>query len=40
MDFLNLVTRLHDDAGIDIPESDYPKLSTVTAIYGYLEAKV
>ncbi len=39
MDFLNLITRLHDDTGVDIPDSDYPKLSSLTAIFSYLEAK-
>lgn len=38
MDFLNLMTRLHDVAGIDVPESDYPKLSTLNAILAYLDA--
>ncbi len=37
MDFLNLVTGLHERTGIEIPESDYPKLSTVADILAYLE---
>jgi acyl carrier protein len=36
MDFLNLVTAVHDDAGIDIPESDYPKLATLGGFTAYL----
>ena len=26
MDFLNFVVALHDRAGIDVPEADYPEL--------------
>jgi acyl carrier protein len=39
MDFLNLVTWIYEHAGIEIPESDYAKLSTLTEILGYLEAR-
>ncbi|HEX5366198.1 MAG TPA: acyl carrier protein [Acidimicrobiales bacterium] len=38
MDFLNLVTALHDEAGIDVPERDYPKLATVDGFVGYVTA--
>ncbi|HTO62951.1 MAG TPA: acyl carrier protein [Bradyrhizobium sp.] len=40
MDFLNLVTALHHRTGIDIPETDYPKLVTVSGIVAYLGAKL
>jgi len=39
MDFLNLVVCLHDGTGIDIPESDYPRLTTVSSMLAYLEAR-
>ena len=38
MDFLNLVTALHDDAGIDIPEADYPKVGTIGTFIAYVAA--
>lgn len=40
MDFLNLVTALHQRTGIDIPEIDYPKLVTLSGMVTYLEAKL
>lgn len=36
MDFLNLVTALHQRLGVDIPETDYPKLATLKGIIDYL----
>lgn len=36
MDFLNLVAALHDEAGIDVPERDYPLLSTVAGFTAYV----
>lgn len=38
MDFLNLVTGLHDAAGIDVPERDYPQLATVDGFVAYVAA--
>ena len=38
MDFLNLVTALHDETGIDVPERDYPSLSTIAGFVSYVEA--
>lgn len=40
MDFLNLVTALHQRTGIDVPEIDYPKLVTMSGMVAYLEAKL
>jgi acyl carrier protein len=37
MDFLNFVIAVHEKTGIDIPERDYPKLSSLTKAIGYLE---
>lgn len=36
MDFLNFVAALHERTGIDIPEADYPKLSTLDDASAYL----
>ena len=38
MDFLNLVTALHDEAGVDVPERDYPRLATVGGFVEYVAA--
>jgi acyl carrier protein len=39
MDFLNLVTALHERLGVDISETDYPKLATLRGVLGYLEQR-
>ena len=39
MDFLNFVTRLGKDFGIQIPEADYPRLATLDACAAYLAAR-
>lgn len=36
MDFLNLVTAVHDSTGLDIPEREYPKLATIAGFVAYL----
>ena len=36
MDFLNFVVALHDRAGIDVPEADYPELFTLDSAIAYL----
>lgn len=38
IDFLNLVTGLHEATGIEIPERDYPRLSTLDGCVEYLTA--
>jgi acyl carrier protein len=38
-DFLNVVIRLHERLGVDIPEADYPKLVTLDATVDYLSAR-
>ncbi len=40
MDVLNLVTALHQRLGIDIPELDYPKLTTLAGATKYLLARL
>ena len=39
MDFLNLVTALHEATGIEVPERDYPSLATVTGFLDYVMAR-
>jgi acyl carrier protein len=39
MDFLNFITALHDRLGINVPELDYPKLTTVDGAVAYLRDK-
>ncbi|MDE2467084.1 MAG: acyl carrier protein [Alphaproteobacteria bacterium] len=36
LDFLNFITALHKVHGIIVPESDYPKLLTVTGAVAYI----
>jgi len=38
MDFLNIVVAVHEQTGIEIPERDYPKLSTLEDAVAYLLA--
>ena len=39
MDFLNIVTALSEETGIEVPERDYPELATVTGFVDYIVAK-
>jgi acyl carrier protein len=36
MDFLNLMTALYEEAGIDVPERDYPQLATLNGCVAYV----
>ena len=38
MDFLNVIVAINELTGIEIPERDYPKLSTLDAAAAYLAA--
>ena len=38
MDMLNLAVGLHTALGVEIPESDYPKLATLDGCVDYLAA--
>ena len=40
MDILNLAIAIHEQTGIDIPESDYPKMVTLTGAIAYLRPRV
>lgn len=38
LDFLRLVETIDTATGVDIPERDYPEVSTVRGLIGYLAA--
>lgn len=40
MDFLTLVTALHERLGIEIPEVDYAELGSLDAMVSYLAANL
>ena len=37
MDFLDIVMELRKQYGVEVPESDYPKLATLASCVDYLE---
>lgn len=39
MDWLNVIVGFHERFGVDIPEADYAKLTTLNAIVAYIEGK-
>ncbi len=39
-DFLNVVIRLHDKLGVDVPEADYTKLATLDGAVAYLASRL
>ena len=39
MDVLNFVVALRDALGVEIPEADYPRLTTLDACVDYLQAR-
>ena len=39
MDLLNFVIGLHKELGVDIPETDYPKLATLDGCIDYLSVR-
>jgi acyl carrier protein len=40
MDFLNFLIAVDAEIGVDIPESDYPRLATLDNIYEYLRERL
>ena len=40
MDLLNFIIAVHKRLGVDIPEIDYPKLTTLDGGVAYLSAKL
>lgn len=39
LDFLNLVQRIHDRTGVDIPETDYDRVESLSGLIDYLRAR-
>jgi len=39
-DYLNFMAALHKTTGVDVPESDYPKLATLGGAVDYLARKI
>lgn len=40
MDFLNFVIALHERVGVDVPERDYPRLTTLDGAVDYLSGRL
>ena len=40
MDFLDVVMELRKQYGVEVPETDYPKLATLGSCVDYLEPKL
>ena len=40
MDFLNLVSALHQRLGVNVSEADYPKIATLALAVEYLNKKI
>jgi acyl carrier protein len=39
-DFLNFVIGVHEELGVDIPEADYPRLSSLDRAVAYIMAAI
>lgn len=39
LDFLNLVERVAQDTGVDIPEADYPEVRSLNGLATYVAAR-
>ncbi len=39
-DFLNVIIALHEKLGVEIPESDYGKLNTLSGMMRYLSERI
>jgi acyl carrier protein len=40
MDFIGILTAVHEATGIEVPEIDYPLITTVDAFAEYLNSRV
>lgn len=40
MDFLNFITAVHHDLGVDVPELDYPQFETLGGAVRYVAARL
>ena len=38
IDFLNFVIGIHEELGVDIPETDYPQVASLDSAVAYLQA--
>lgn len=38
MDFLTVLSTLAEDVGVEVPERDYPRVTTIRALAAYLDA--
>lgn len=39
LDFLNIVEAVHDETGVDIPEADYPLITSIATLASYLAGR-
>lgn len=39
MDFLNYVTAIHERLGVNVPETDYSKVATISGALAYLKSR-
>jgi acyl carrier protein len=39
MDFLDLVTRVYEETGVNIPETDYEKVDNIDALVAYVDER-
>ena len=40
MDFIGILTAVHEATGVEVPEIDYPLVTTVDAFAAYLSTRV
>ncbi len=40
MDMLNLAVAIHEATGVDIPEADYPKMTSLNGCIAYLRTRL
>jgi acyl carrier protein len=40
MDILNLAIAIHEATGVDIPEADYPKMTSLDGCVAYLRPRI
>lgn len=38
MDFLNVLAAIAEQTGVEVPEADYPQVTTIGALASYLDA--
>ncbi len=38
MDFLNVLAAIAERTGVEVPESDYPQVTTIAALASYIDA--